>query len=127
MAKSFSGIIGMMQELFAYMNDAENVAKLAAKGLDIVPLRTRLQTKMTAITQKNADQEQAKVAVLNLTNELNPMTDDGYADASSMIDAMIGMLGKNTPEAKNLQLIRTGFGPGAPTPPTPPTPPGPGP
>ncbi len=120
MAKSFSEIVGTLQELFAYMNDAENVAKLAAQGLDIVPLRTRLQNKINAITAKNADQEQAKVVVLNLTTELNALTADGYTDGSSMIDAMIGMLGKNTPDAKNLQRIRTGFGPGTPTPPAPP-------
>ncbi len=120
MAKSFSEIVGMLQELFAYMNDAENVAKLAVKGLDIVPLRTRLQNKINAITAKNADQEQAKVVVLNLSTELNALTDDGYTDGSSMIDAMIGMLGKNTPDAKNLQRIRTGFGPGTPTPAPPP-------
>ena len=43
---------GMLQELIAYMNDAENVAALTAKGLDIAPLRTRLQNKLTAMTQK---------------------------------------------------------------------------
>lgn len=123
MARSFTEIVGMLQELIAYMSDAENVAALTAKGLDIVPLRTRLQNKLTAITQKNADQEQAKVAVLNLTTELNGLTNDGYTDGSSVIDAMIGMLGKSTPSAKNLQRIRTGFGP-TPTP-TPPPPPGP--
>jgi hypothetical protein len=46
------------------------------------------------------------------TTELNTALDTGYTDASGMIDAMMGVLGKNSPEAKNLQKIRTGYGPG---------------
>ena len=132
MARTFTEIVGMLQELLAYMNDTANVAALVAKGLDIVPLRNRVQLKLTAMTVKNVDQEQAKVALQNLTVQLNSLTDDAYADASSVIDAMIGMLGKSTLAAKNLQLIRTGHGHSSPAPnpnpnPTPapnPSPPG---
>ena len=132
MARSFTEIVGMLQELLAYMNDAANVSALAAKGLDIVPLRNRVQLKLTAMTLKNVAQEQGKVALQNLTVQLNTATDDAYADASSVIDAMIGMLGKSTLPAKNLQRIRTGFGHSSPSPnpnpnPTPapnPSPPG---
>lgn len=107
MAHTFTENVGMIQELIAYMQDANNQTALTAKNFDVTPHVARLQTKLANIHQLNAQQEQTKVTLNNQTKALNTAMDDGYADASGVLDAMMGMLGKNTPEAQNLHTIRS--------------------
>ena len=123
MARTFTETVGLVQQLIAYMDDADNVAALTAKNFDVAPHKTRLQTKRNNITQLNTDQEQLKVSLLNKTAELNTASDDGYTDASGLIDAMAGLLGKTTAAGRNLLDLRANIRRG-PQPP-PPTPPGP--
>jgi len=121
MARTFTETVGLIQAAIAYMQDANNQAALAAKNFAVAPHLTRLQAKYASINSVNAEQEQLKVSLVNKTAALNAATDDGYADTSGLIDAMMGMLGKSSAEAKNLQTIRSRIRQGGSTP-TPPTP-----
>jgi hypothetical protein len=107
MAHTFTENVGIIQELIAYMQNTDNQAALTAKDFDVTPHLARLQTKLGSINQINTQQEQAKVAMRKQTEALNTAMDDGYTDASGVLDAMMGLLGKTTTEAKNLQTIRS--------------------
>ncbi|MBI3851944.1 MAG: hypothetical protein HY298_16935 [Verrucomicrobia bacterium] len=123
MAHTFTETTGIMQAVVAYMQDANNTAALAAKNFDVGPHLTRLQTKLASMSQLNTEQEQLKVNLGNKTKALDAASTDGYTDTSGVIDAMMGMLGKSSIEAKNLQTIRSRIRQGGgPTPPGP-TPP----
>jgi hypothetical protein len=85
------------------MQNAGNQAALSAKNFDV----TRLQGKLQNITQLGATQKQAEVTFNKSTAALNAAMSDGYSDTSGVIDAMMGLLGKSTTEAKNLHTIRS--------------------
>jgi len=123
MAYTFTETVGIIQAVIAYMEDADNQAALTAKDFDVTPHLTRLKAKLATINKCNTEQEALKVALSKKTTDLNTATDGGYNDTSGLIDAMAGMLGKGTPEAKNLQTIRSkvrAAGGNTPTPPAPP-------
>jgi hypothetical protein len=107
MAYTFTETTGIIQGVLDYMNNDDNKAALLAKNFDVAPHITRLDAELTAIGQSNAEQEKLKADLRNKTIELEGKTATGYTDASGLIDAMGGLLGKGTPSAKNLQTIRS--------------------
>lgn len=125
MARTFTETLGMIEALLAYMQNPENKDALTAKDFDSGPHSIRLTKKSGALSKLNAEQEKQKIALSHKTEELNSALADAYTDASGSIDAMMGMLGKNTREAKNLQKIRSAIrrngGSEDSTPPAPPT------
>jgi hypothetical protein len=52
-------------------------------------------------------QKTNEVAHIKATSDLQTATYAAYNDASGLIDAMAGVLGKGTPAAKKLQAIRS--------------------
>ena len=113
MPRSFTETIGMLETLLAYMQDPINRAALTAKGFDIVPHQTRLQSKQDNVSRINSEQEHLKTQLTRKTEELRSGLSDLYVDGSGAIDAMMGILGKNSREAKNLQRIRSSIRKGA--------------
>jgi hypothetical protein len=107
MARTLTESLGMIEALLAYMQNPENKEALTAKEFDAAPHLTRLTKKSGGLSKLNSEQEKLKVTLTRKTEELNTALSDAYTDASGTIDAMMGMLGKNTPEAKNLQKIRS--------------------
>jgi hypothetical protein len=99
--------IGIVNEVISYMQNPDNQTALTAKNFDTTPHIARLQGKIKtfgdqSILQKNLDvQKQKQTAVVQTAAY------DTYNDASGTIDAMMGLLGKNTTEAKKLQAIRS--------------------
>ena len=61
---------------------------------------------------------------MNLTVEVEDTSDTQYIDASGILDVIMGKLGKQSAEAKNLQRLRTELQSRSkqPTPPPPPAP-----
>jgi hypothetical protein len=106
MAYSFVETVGVIEGVLAYMQSTPNKTTLTARNFDVTPHLARLQGKLTAITALNAEQEQLKVALANKTATLTDATKDAYTDASGLIDAMMGLLGKGSPDARNLQALR---------------------
>lgn len=80
---------------------------MTAKNFDVAPHITRLQGKLTTINTLAPEQKALEVAHIKKTAEMNFATDDAYNDASGTLDAMMGLLGKSTTEAKKLQTIRS--------------------
>ncbi len=52
-------------------------------------------------------QKALEVQHIKATSDLQTASYGAYNDASGVIDAMMGLLGKSTPEAKKLQAIRS--------------------
>ena len=113
MPRSFTETVGMLETLLAYMQDPSNRAALTAKGFDAVPHQTRLQSKQDNVSRLNSEQETLKNQLARKTEALKTALSDSYVDGSGVIDAMMGMLGKNSREAKNLQRIRSSIRRGA--------------
>ena len=123
MAYTFTETTGIIQGVLDYMKNADNQAALTAKNFDVTPHVTRLTDELKAIGKSNTEQEKLKVDLKDKTTELDQNTTTGYNDASGLIDAMGGLLGKGTPAAQNLQTIRSKVRQaGGGTPPTPPAP-----
>ena len=55
----------------------------------------------------SAQQKNLDVQKQNQTAQLQAAAYDSYTDASGTIDAMMGLLGKNTTEAEKLRTIRS--------------------
>ena len=104
---TFTEKLGIIQEVIGYMQNPDNQAALTAKNFNVAPHITRLDGKLTTINTLSPQQKKIEVDHKNKTAELNTATTDTYTDASGVIDAMMGVLGKNTAEAKKLQTIRS--------------------
>ena len=99
--------IGITNELISYMQNSDNQTALTAKNFDPGPHITRLQGKLTNFTQLSAEQKELDVQKQNKTAEVQAAGYDIYNDASGVIDAMMGLLGKGTTAANKLQTIRS--------------------
>ena len=122
MARTYTETVGMITSFIAYLNDAQNVAALTAKGLDVPATKTRLQNKLDLFNQLNVDQEQLKVAQVDKTKELVAEVAAADMDTSGMIDAAAGLLGKTTTAGKSVLAIRSDIRSGPNPTPTPPPP-----
>jgi len=107
MARTFTEKVGMLQALLAVMEETSIRANLASKGFAVKPHSERLSTKLKLVTDLNAEQERLRVDYNRKTAELNTVMADSDMDASGVIDAICGILGKSSKEAKNLQKIRS--------------------
>src|ERR1035438_10488773 len=90
---TFTEKVGIINQTIGYMQDTDNKAALAGE-LGTV-------TSLAPIQKKN------EVAHIKATSDLQNATYAAYNDASGLIDAMAGVLGKGTPAAKKLQSIRS--------------------
>ena len=99
--------IGIANELISYMENADNQSALKGKNFDVAPHVARLQRKLQTVSDLSAEQKQLEVQKQNKTAELQTAAYDVYNDASGLIDAMIGLLGKGSIEAQKLQVIRS--------------------
>jgi len=99
--------IGIVNELIAYMQNPDNQAALTAKNFDPAPHIARLQGKLTSVGNLTSEQKQLEVQKQNKTAEVQTTAYDAYNDASGTLDAMMGLLGKGTTEARKLQTIRS--------------------
>lgn len=99
--------VGIVNEVVSYMQNADNQKALAAKNFDTTPHIARLQGKISNVGVLSAQQKNLDVQKQNQTSQLQAAAYDSYTDASGTIDAMMGLLGKNTTEAQKLQTIRS--------------------
>jgi len=104
---TFTEKIGIVTQTIGYMQDPDNQAALKAKNFDTAPHIARLTAELGTVNSLKPVQKKAEVAHINATSDLNNASYSVYNDASGVIDAMAGLLGKGTPEAKKLQNIRS--------------------
>ena len=89
------------------MQDTDNKAALATKNFDVAPHITRLTTELASVNTLAPIQKKNEVAHIKATSDLQNATYTAYNDASGVIDAMAGLLGKGTPAAQKLKDIRS--------------------
>jgi len=99
--------IGIVNEVVSYMQNTDNTAALAGKNFDVAPHITRLLGKLKSVGDLSGEQKKMQVQAMNQTVQAQAAAYDAYNDASGTIDAMIGLLGKGTNEARKLQTIRS--------------------
>lgn len=122
---TFTEKIGIVTQTISYMQDADNQAALKAKNFDVLPHIARLQAELGSVNTIAPVQKKAEVAHIKATSDLQAASYAAYNDASGVIDAMAGLLGKGTTEAKKLQDIRSKVRHHSSTNPPTPTPPAP--
>jgi hypothetical protein len=99
--------VGIVNEVVSYMQNPDNQTALKAKNFDTTPHIARLQGKVKNVGDLTILQKNLDVQKQNQTVAVQSASYDAYTDASGTIDAMMGLLGKNTTEAKKLQSIRS--------------------
>lgn len=99
--------VGIVNEVVSYMQNADNQKALAAKNFDVTPHIARLQGKIKTVTDLSAQQKNLEVQKQTQTATLQTAAYDTYTNTSGTIDAMMGLLGKNTPAAEKLRTIRS--------------------
>jgi hypothetical protein len=104
---TFTEKLGIVNQTIGYMQDADNKAALAAKNFDVTAHITRLTGELGTVTTLAPIQKKNEVAHIKATSDLQNAAYAAYNDASGLIDAMGGLLGKGTPAAKKLQDIRS--------------------
>jgi hypothetical protein len=104
---TFTEKLGIVNQTISYMQDPNNKTALLAKNFDPTPHIARLQAELVTVGQVAPQQKSIEVAHIAKTAELQNVTYAAYNDASGVIDAMVGLLGKGTPAAKKLQGIRS--------------------
>ena len=104
---TFTEKIGIINQTLGYMQDGDNKAALAAKNFDVTAHITRLGGELDSVTTLAPIQKKNKVTHIKSTSDLQNATYTAYNDASGLIDAMAGVLGKGTPAARKLQAIRS--------------------
>ncbi len=91
-------LIGLVDEVAP---DLEGTALHAGK------IKEDLLEKEARAAQANAKQEEAKRVSLEATAETDEATDAFYRAASGYLDAIIGVVGKGSPGARNMARLRS--------------------
>ena len=97
----------MLGSLIGLMEEPAMQAKLAEKTFDLKPHQARLTAKFKFVTDLNSKQEVLRVDAKAKTAELKAALEDADTEASGVIDAICGILGKKSQQAKSLQKIRS--------------------
>jgi hypothetical protein len=104
---TFTEKIGIVTQTVSYMQDPDNQKALTAKNFDVAPHIARLTAELGSVNTISPVQKKAELAHIQATSDLQNASYTAYNDASGVIDAMAGLLGKGTPAAKKLQNIRS--------------------
>jgi hypothetical protein len=104
---TFTEKVGIINSVIGYMQNADNKTALAAKNFDVAPHITRLLGELDSVNQLAPLQKKNEVAHIQATADLQKAACSAYNDASGVIDAMAGLLGKGTPAAQKLKDIRS--------------------
>lgn len=75
-------------------------------GLDVNKKLTPLLEKNKKVVITDSQQEKLKADLKKATETAVTSCEDSYKFASSVLDAMVGVLGKNDPLAKRLRQLR---------------------
>jgi len=80
---------------------------LETGGLRTDSMKAVVSTKLETAVNLNARQETKKRELRAMTIEVEAAYDDLYRTVSGYLDACIGIVGKNSVEAKNFQRLRS--------------------
>ncbi|HEV8594383.1 MAG TPA: hypothetical protein VGR51_02525 [Thermoplasmata archaeon] len=85
----------------------EVAPELEGTALGPGKIKDDLLEKEKRAAQANARQEDAKRASMEATAEMDGATDAFYRAASGYLDAIIGVVGKGSPAARNMARLRS--------------------
>lgn len=100
-----SETIGFCSQTAQFLED--NKEQLQALGLNVSNWGTEINTKRDAAIAKNGEQDALKAQLKAKTGEVTTAFNDAYDTASTRLDAVIGVLGKKSPLAKEAAKIRS--------------------
>ncbi len=120
MALPSDDLIGFITEVKTFL--MQNQAAIAAKGYDPTAAIARLGTDCATFGTEDREQEAIKTALKDKTTRIEGIAYGLYTDGSSVLDAVIGALGKTTEKAKEAAQIRSKLSGRTPRTPTPPAP-----
>ena len=84
----------------------ESTTELKESGFDPAKKLTELENVLKSSIELDAQQEVLKAKLVKSTEEAVKALDSTYLQASSLIDAMVGVLGKDTPLSKRFRQLR---------------------
>lgn len=85
----------------------EVAPELQGTALDPEKIRRDLTEKYERAAAANARQEDAKRVSVEATAEMDGASDELYRAASGYLDAIIGVVGKGSPAARNMARLRS--------------------
>ena len=99
--------IGFGTQLVQLMQD--NKMDLLAKGLDVTAWITQDEAQLNDAVTKSSEQDDALANYKLKTTDAQTSIKTLYKGCSSHLDAIIGVLGKGTPVAKQAARLRSGI------------------
>lgn len=105
MSMTHTETIGFCSQVIQFLQ--ENSANLKLEGLDVSSWIADLTDRRNSVVTKNAEQDDLKAQLKAKTAEAQTTIDDTYKTASTRLDAVIGVLGKTTPLAKQAAKLRS--------------------
>lgn len=107
MQYTYTETIGIINGVIAYLKKPENAALLTAKHYPVTEKIAEFTALSNELTGLNADQEDLKVQLKNMTADLENKLNTGWETTSGEIDSIAGNLGKNSAAGKNVKQIRS--------------------
>jgi hypothetical protein len=105
MSLSTTETIGLSSQLGQVFQD--NVTELKTKGLDVSEWITRLNNLRDGAVTEDTKLDDMRAGVKTQTKVSNDATALLYKTSSTYLDAVIGVLGKDTPLAKQAARLRS--------------------
>lgn len=105
MSASTTEIIGFCEQVAQLLQD--NKTDLKDKGLDVTEWVPEIVALKTDAVTKDAEQDDMRAATKVKTKESQTARKLAYKTASTRLDAVIGVLGKDTPLAKQARRLRS--------------------
>jgi len=105
MSASTTEVIGFCNQLVQLFQD--NKTDLQTKGLDVTNWITEIDALNDDTVTKDAEQDDLRAALTTKTKETQIAKQLAYKTASTRLDAVIGVLGKDTPLAKQAARLRS--------------------
>lgn len=99
--------IGFLEQLIQLMQD--NSADLKTKGLDVTNWITEMNDLKNDAVTKSTEQDNLQAALKVKTKESQTANKLAYDAGSTRLDAIVGVLGKSTPLAKQAARLRSGI------------------
>jgi len=97
-------MLAFTQIVAQFMRD--NQAQLKEAGFEVEKKVTDLEGATRQANEDDVKQEQLKAELVKATDKAVKSLTDAYKQASSMVDAMVGVTGKDTPLARRLRQLR---------------------
>ncbi|MBU1356609.1 MAG: hypothetical protein KJ620_08585 [Candidatus Edwardsbacteria bacterium] len=96
-----SAFVQMMAQMLK-----DNLAGLKASGFDPSVKLTAMNAALKTSVEDDMKQEALKAELVKATDKATKSLDAAYVQASSLADAMVGVIGKNAPLALRIKQLR---------------------